>query len=257
MSYDENPGKSKRDWLHVVKVAKVITDWRKTLSGKLELLFVQQCGKGTLENYHALRTCAPYIMASQTVVGAPNYYYTDAVKAVCEKPDVDGKAVAALFKKHETDDMFTTYTTLNDKALEALPEKLNAVLKPLLEAKEFKKPTIQGQQRRRRGEENAAISARMCFQGGADEAMVDGIALLKAMCETNKLDAAPVDVFAKWVKEDLITEHRVSPPRKALAGDWCGFSIYVPLSQDALDRYKDYPIYKDTKLKELMAKMVK
>jgi len=260
MSHDENPGKSGRDWLHVVKVAKVITDWRKTLAGKLELLFIQQCGKGTLENYHAFRTCAPYIMASQTTVGAPNYYYTKAVKAVCEKPRVDGKAVAALFKQHETNNMFTTYTTLNDKALNALPEKLNAVLTALLEAKEFKKPDIQPQFQRRRRGQNAqpeGPGARMCFQGGRDEAMVDGLALLKAMYEANKLDAGPIDAFAKWVKEELITEHRVSPDRKAMAGDWCGFSLYVPLTQDALDRYKDYPIYKDTKLKELMAKMVK
>jgi hypothetical protein len=85
MSYDTYPGKgATQNWLHAVKVADVITEWRKGLSGKLEFVFIQQCGKGTLENFHAFRDAAPYVMASQTVVGAPNYYYTDALKAVCE-----------------------------------------------------------------------------------------------------------------------------------------------------------------------------
>lgn len=257
MSYDENPGKSKRDWLHAVKVADVISAWRKTLTGKLEYVFIQQCGKGTLENYYAFRNTAPYVMASQTTVGAPNYYYTDALKEICAKPDIDGKQVSHLFQQHETDNMFTTYTTINDKALIALPEKLNAVLKPLLEAKEFKKPAILGERIRRAEKAPEGPSARMCFQGGADESMVDGLALLKALYEANKLEMAAYDAFAKWVKDDLITEHRVSPARETVAGSWCGFSLYVPRTEAALERYKDYPIYKDTTLKELMAKMVK
>ena len=98
MSNDGGPGPSKREWLHAVKVADVLSAWRKTLPGKLELVFLQQCGKGALENYHAFKATAPYVMASQTVVGAPNYYYTDMVKDICAKPDVDGKTLAELIR---------------------------------------------------------------------------------------------------------------------------------------------------------------
>jgi hypothetical protein len=257
MSYDENPGKGgTQNWLHAVKVANVITEWRKSLTGKLEFVFIQQCGKGTLENFHAFRDTAPYVMASQTVVGAPNYYYTKAITAVCEKPNVDGKEVSHLFQQHETDNMFTTYTTMNDTALKALPEKLDAVLKPLLELKEVTKPTILAEFKRRSEKAPDGAFCRMCFESGRDERMVDGIALLTALYEANELDKAPLDTFATWAKESLVTEHRVSPKRESHAGTWCGFSLYVPKTAEALKRYEDYPIYKETKLDDLMAKLV-
>lgn len=255
MSHDEYPGvENGQNWLHAVKVANVISDWRQSLDGALELVFIQQCGKGALENYHAFRHTAPYVMASQTVVGAPNYYYTEALKAICEKPDVDGKAVAALFKKHETTNMFTTYTTLNAKALADVPERLNAVLKPLLEVEELKKASILPQFRR--GPSQAeATQARMCFQPARDEYFVDGLELLTALYKANELETKPLEAFAKWSKDELITEHRVSPPRETMAGSWCGFSLYVPANKVALDRYsKDYPIYKESNLEKLMAK---
>jgi hypothetical protein len=256
MSYDTYPGKgATQNWLHAVKVADVITEWRKGLSGKLEFVFIQQCGKGTLENFHAFRDAAPYVMASQTVVGAPNYYYTDALKAVCEKPDVDGKEISHLFQQNETDNMFTTYTTMNDKALKEVSGKLDAVLKPLLEVKELKRPTILDEYKRRGEKAPEGASCRMCFEGGPDEQMVDGIALLTALYDANELDKAALDTFAAWAKETLITEHRVSPRRESHAGTWCGFSLYVPKTTEALERYKDYPIYKDSKLEELMAKL--
>lgn len=256
MSHDEYPGvENGQNWLHAVKVANVISDWRKSLDGGLELVFIQQCGKGALENYHAFRHTAPYVMASQTVVGAPNYYYTDALKAICVKPDVDGKAVAALFKQHETNNMYTTYTTLSAKALADAPEKLNAVHKPLLALEEFKKPTLLPQFRRG-PRQLEATQAQMCFQPARDEYFVDGLALLNALYAANELEREPLEAFAKWVKEELITEHRVSPLRESMAGSWCGFSLYVPANKAALERYqKDYPIYKESNLAKLMLKL--
>ncbi|MBE7491967.1 MAG: hypothetical protein HS108_09480 [Planctomycetes bacterium] len=257
MSHDETPGPSGRDWLHVVKVAEVIANWRKDLPGRLEHLFVQQCGKGALENYHAFAKAAPWVMASQTVVGAPNYYYTEVVKALCAKPDVDGKELAALIQKHETDNMFTTYTLVNNAAMEKLPEKLNAVLKPLLELETLRQPAILAENPRRNEAKPEGAFCRRCFQPANDESFVDGLALLRALYDANGLDKAPCDTFAAWVKEDLVALHRVSPRATAKAGDWCGFSLYVPSTKAALERYKEYPIYKDTKLKELMARLVK
>jgi hypothetical protein len=77
------------------------------------------------------------------------------------------------------------------------------------------------------------------------------------MYEANKLDLKPYEAFAKWAREELITEHRCSPAKEAHAGTWCGFSIYVPANVTALERYADYAIYKDTKLYELMSRLLK
>jgi len=259
MSHDEYPGvRNGQNWLHAVKVADVIAEWRRSLDGgELELMFIQQCGKGTIENYHAFRHTSPFVMASQTIVGAPNYYYTDMMKAVCEEPDIDGKALAALIKKHETNNMYVTYTTVCSKALGDTIERVNAVIKPLLELEEFKRPTVLPEPRGAMPTLEPG-QATMCFQPSRDEFFVDGLALLKALYAANKLDEAPLKEFSKWVQESLIVEHRVSPLRTRQASTWCGFSVYVPATRAAMDRYrKDYPIYKESRLDELMDKLTR
>jgi hypothetical protein len=258
MSYDENPGEGAKEWLKLPQVAPILAQFRKDVSNRLELVFIQQCGKGALENFHAMRSTAPFVMASQTVVGAPNYYYTAALKAVCAKPEIDGKQLAQLFTDNETANMFTTYTTLNEKALGELAKKLDAALKPLLDLKELVKPTILPEfDRRGKKEPVEGVSVRMCFQPASDEQFCDGLAWLKAMYEANKLDMKTYDAFAKWVADELVSIHLCSPNQKTHAGSWCGFSIYVPGNEKALERYKDYPIYADTQLDELMSKLVK
>ena len=47
---------------------------------EVELLFLQQCGKGTLENYYSFKDAAKVVMGSQTNVGAPNSYYAASVR---------------------------------------------------------------------------------------------------------------------------------------------------------------------------------
>ncbi len=189
MSKDENPGKGGKEWLKLPQVAPLLVQFRKDVMNTLELVFIQQCGKGALENFHAMRGVAPYVMASQTVVGTPNYYYVAALKAVCRKPEIDGKQLARLFTDHETAEMFTTYTTINEKALNELTTKLDAALKPLLDLEELAKPTILPEFDKRGKEVPVeGTSVRMCFQPASDEQFCDGLAWLKAMYEANKLD---------------------------------------------------------------------
>lgn len=246
MSHDEHPGsEGGQNWLYPPDVAPVLTAFRKEVPGEVELMFYQQCGKGTLENVHAMKDTAKFIMASQTVVGAPNYYYTDAVKYVGEHPEIDGKELAKQFTERETANMFTTYTTFDAAALGDLPAKLAPVLAPLrakdvVEAPKFRE-----------------LKLRPCFDMPPDEVMFDGFPLLAGLYQANGLDEAPLDAFKAWVKESLITSHRVSPDRMARASSWCGFSIYVPLSPGALSRYAPtYPIYQQTELDELWGSLM-
>src|SRR5690606_40110425 len=81
--------------------------------------------------------------------------------------------------------------------------KLDAVLKPLLEVKEFKKPNLVRQRVRSRN----AAAMRTCFDMPG-EYFVDGLALLKGLYAANELDTKPLEEFSKWVKESLITGHR-------------------------------------------------
>ena len=236
MCLDDDPGRgSQRRWLQVPKVADVVTDWRARTAGEVELLFLQQCGKGALANYHALRDAARYVMASQTVVGAPNYYYTPALAALAAEPSADGLQLARWIMEHETPNMFTTYTALAADALQELPRRLDAALAPLLDAKAA--PTA---------------SPPPCFEAG-QERFRDGLAWLSARYEAAGLDDAPLDRFSRWVRRELIAAHRVSP-RRPDAEAWCGFSIFVPGSPAQLAPYRgEYALYRESQLDELLA----
>lgn len=239
MSYDEHPGGAGgQDWLYPPEVGKVIGAFRAQVKGEVELMFYQQCGKGSLENYYAMRGAAKYVMGSQTTVGAPNRYYTDAIKAVCEQPERTGRELAALFTEHETADMFTTYTTLDCAALGDLPKQLDAVLEPLLAVETLSV--------------EAVAQLRPCFtfpSGRPIELFFDGVAMLDALYAAHELDRAPLEAFQTWVKETLITSHRVSPRQNEGAEGWCGFSIFLPTFPQRLAKYREtYSIYADTKL---------
>ena len=96
---------------------------------------------------------------------------------------------------------------------------------------------------------------RVCFQPSPDERFVDALELLKSLYHANKLDMSVYNAFERWGKEELIIEHRVSTEGAGHAGTWCGFSLYVPGTKAALERYKAYPIYRQTRLGDPMARM--
>jgi hypothetical protein len=261
---DPKKAKVRPRWLEVVETAGVLSTWRKKLPAgqQVELMFLQQCGKGALENYHAFRESAKVLMGSQTIVGAPNAYYTEVVQALCAKPAVDGEALAAAIRDAETPNMFTTYTTVRGAAMADLPAKLAPVLAPLmakekLEAGRYDLKTFAAAAQGRPAPAALATAEGAiptCFDQPGDEPFFDGLALLEALYAANGLDRAPLEAFATWAKGTMIAGHRVSPRHTEVAGSWCGFSIMVPISREAITRYAHYPIYRETQLDELLGK---
>lgn len=256
MCHDEHPGKrGGQKWLFLPHVADVIRAFREKVrpeGSEVELVFLQQCGKGALENYDCFRGATRYVMGSQTVVGAPNRYYQAAISWAGEHPEAEGLALAKKITESETPDMFTTYTTVSTAALEALPERLAPVLRPLLDLKTLRPPT----------------GLVPCFDlaTGAPPALAqkleaerfhDGLAWLEGLYAANALDRAPLAAFSSWLKQELVVSHRVSPRRVEEAGSWCGLSLYTPYTAKLLARYrKAYPIYERTELDELHERLL-
>lgn len=261
---DLKKAKIRPRWLEVVETAGVLSTWRKALpAGQTsELMFLQQCGKGALENYHAFRDAAKVLMGSQTIVGAPNAYYAKVVQGLCARPDVDGEALAAAIREAETPNMFTTYTTVRGAALADLPAKLAPVLAPLMAREELEagrydlKTFAAAAQGKPAPAALATVEGAIptCFDQPGDEPFFDGLALLETLYAANRLDRAPLEAFAAWARTTMIAGHRVSPRHTEVAGSWCGFSIMVPISREAITRYAHYPLYKETQLDELLGK---
>ncbi len=72
MCLDEQPGKPKaKKWLSARQVGPILKRFRESLEGDVALLFLQQCGRGSIDNLYNFRVAAQFILSSQTVVGAP------------------------------------------------------------------------------------------------------------------------------------------------------------------------------------------
>lgn len=244
MCHDERPGPSGRDWLYPPAVARVLERWRSGLRAaqrELERVFLQQCGRGSLENLHAFRAAAPLVMASQTVVGAPNRYYAPALQRLGRTPQGDGLALARAITECETPDMFTTYTTVRGARLAELSGRLDALLRPVLAGGPAGGPA---------GDEVRAGLAP-CFDAGS-ERFYDALPWLAALYAARGLDPAPVRAFGEWVARELVAVHRVSPRAGPQAKAWSGVALFSPASGRELGRYReDYPLYRESLLDEL------
>jgi len=99
MCLDWHPGgKSRKRWLSARKTGDALRALRRRVTAdgrsEVELLFLQQCGRGSIENLYNFRGAARAVLASQAPVGAPNDYYRATFFRLGRKPDVDGFEVA-------------------------------------------------------------------------------------------------------------------------------------------------------------------
>ena len=128
VAFDEYP---RSGWMELPELADTLEGWRVTVGGDVELLFLQQCGKGSIENFYELRDTARVLMSSQTSIGAPNAYYADLVHHVSARPASTGVEVAQRIAESDADGMFVSYSAVWASALSELPEILDSALRPL------------------------------------------------------------------------------------------------------------------------------
>jgi hypothetical protein len=105
-----------RTWMRIDQFASAVSNFNRSTSGRVELLFFQNCNKATLEVVYEARNCARYTLASQLTLGAPNYYYEGFLKRLQEL-SIDGREAAIAIMDSETLDMYHTLTRLTIKLL--------------------------------------------------------------------------------------------------------------------------------------------
>jgi len=228
MCLDENPGGgSDKQWLSSVGVGKSLRLVNEELKGRLALVFLQQCGRGTLESLYNFRDSGELIMASQFSVGAPNTYYTETLKWLGRTPTAGASQLAA--KIAETDKHYRTYTTVDGKALSELPKRVNSYLRNI--------------QPIRRGFLWSGLWPSVRFSG---ERYFDVGQLLKRW-EPYSDDSG---AFKNWLQTNLISSVYMREGYLGYFGDRLGLNLFIPNSEQMLLRYGDYPFYQQTNLHE-------
>jgi hypothetical protein len=250
MCLDRRPGgKSTKQWLSARKTGPMLKAFRDRVkaggTSDVELLFLQQCGRGSIENLYNFRGAARAVLASQARMGAPNDYYRATFLRLGRKPDVDGFEVADGILWDE--EQFTSLVCVDGAKLAGLPARLDPVVEELLAAPALRAP--------------AAGMAALCFRSRyrKDETLYDLLHWFEQTYAASALKPATAKalaVFRKWVETELIVHHRKHPLHRKRIRDWTGLGLFVPVAETVRGRYPDdYPLYAACGLSKLMKKL--
>lgn len=236
-----NDGHGGSTWLDPRHVAETLTRWDAETPGELDVVFLQQCGKASVETLHALAPAADWIVASEAVIGAPNFYYPAVLAALVAQPTLDGEALARAMVSHDRADMYRTYTVARSSGLLALPAHLDPVLAPLL-----------------------ALGSELRWTGGPEpvftidgERYLDLLSLLTLLYADNGLDPTALADFRAWWTDAVIAHHQISPDHPRDGRRLSGASVLLPAEPGGWRAYADFPLYQQTRLAELMDQLLR
>jgi hypothetical protein len=138
MCFDGAPETRGRSWMSGRALGEKL---RKSspFHGRWPLLFLQQCGRGTLENLYSFRGTADYVMASPRNVGAPNTYYTAVHEWLGQTPNASGAEIATRIATE--DEHYRSYTCVVAARLGELPGRLQAAIRPFLDKRRLARPS--------------------------------------------------------------------------------------------------------------------
>lgn len=226
MCSDDIPGTAGKRWMSGARLGSMLRELKSDLGDRWELLFLQQCGRGSAENLFSFRGTARYIMSSPVIVGAPNTYYSKTHEWLGTRPDCSGEELAE--KIMQEDQHFAVYTCLRSLELEKLPSAIDELLSQFFKKKSLVQPD------------------RFPFIYGNREKLVDLNAYFQALAQKNSVEEHSCRQFGAWLSQRLFT--RVTQ-RKNLG--LCGLSLYVPQTSRARGRYGWLDLYRQSQLAHL------
>ncbi|MGK7886851.1 MAG: clostripain-related cysteine peptidase [Crocosphaera sp.] len=127
---DHGIGCQKRTWMKIDEFAEAVAAFNKKLHKKIELLYFQNCNKSTLEVIYETQECSRYTLASQFLLGAPNYYYERFLKNL--ENIKSGLDAGRLIIESERSDMYYSLTLVTNQYLKQIPLKFSKVIESLL-----------------------------------------------------------------------------------------------------------------------------
>jgi hypothetical protein len=221
-------------WLRASEAGEIVAGFNQETDRKVRLVFLQQCGRATIQNLYSFVDAAEYIMASPLVVGAPNTYYTKTIASVAQDPNITGEILAATIMQE--DEHYTLYTLISNKELQRLPEKLAPVLKSF-------------------GHASALYQPKSCphiFEYESEK-FYDLKSYFHALnLANNNIAGKELDNFFNWCQDSLIVSKAVRESELHIEPSYSGLSIYVPSSPNADTGYSFLSLHQQTNLEQTM-----
>ncbi len=238
MSHDEFGGGI---WLDPRHVSEALKAWDERHDGALDLVFLQQCGKASIETLHAFADTADVIVASEAVLGAPNFYYSEALSTLSNTPTLSGAELGTLLVQLDRPDMYRSYTVASGSALAELPSRLAPALAPLM-----------------------ALEDSLHWTGGPEPAFEtrgerypDLFGLLGILYADNNLDPAALVTLRTWWDAQVLLSHQISPNHPRDAQRLSGATVLLPTIPGSWRAYADYPLYQQSDLPLLLDRLAR
>lgn len=219
-------------WMSICKLRDIIDRFQQDIGRQVEMLFLQNCFKGTLETHYTLRNVARFTLSSPVLVGAPNRYYEGTLQFIRDNPAVDGFALAQSIMETEQDYMYHIYTVTANQYLSSLPDQLDPVIQAFLAS----------------GVRNIHLGALRQFEYSGEK-YVDVLEFLELIAGRSRSSHALFEAFKVYWTGSLIRKIQYSP--RSTYPELGGLMMLLPSTVADLDRYMYLPIYQDTSLSDL------
>jgi len=243
ISPDDHPYPNRGNkWMNIHKLSKIITNFNQQVNNKLELVFFQNCNKGTIEVNYTLRNTVKYTLSSQLLLGAPNYYYQQLFTYLSQNTQVNGAELAMKIMEFEQKDMYHSYTLTNNQNLGKLPSKIN----PLIDA--IVKSNI--------GKIDLNTIKTYIYLG---ERYTDSLQFFQYLTNESGVNQQLYQDLADFIQTKMI--YKVQQGGTLLENrdkykDFCGLGIFLPSHQQELDKYRYLQVFNDLKLTQLFKKVL-
>jgi hypothetical protein len=211
-----------RTWMTIDKFAIAVNRFNRKTGDRVELLFFQNCTKATLEVIYETRYCARYTLASQFVLGAPNYYYSGFFSHL-QKSGLGGKEAAIAIMNAEQPNMYGTLTLIDNQAVNLIPDRLSKLFNTAFE-----------------DHQGYIDIPKIITYRYADEQQCDLLSFIEAfLAQGSYSDRAALE-FTKFLNRSVILAHKTDGELYSNLdfAKLCGLGLYLPESVREIDRYR-------------------
>jgi hypothetical protein len=220
-------------WLSARAVGDAVRAWmRRSKLGEREvpLVFLQQCGRASIEALMNLRHTSEAVLASQRTLGACNTYYESLLAYASLHPNASASALAEVV--FDADRNYQSYTLVRTRAIDAWPQHANALTTAIFARTPAPDATT-------------LSSMSPCFSAGL-ETNYDLAQVVRAV----SVSRGPVadqaaQALLHWLRDELVMAHRRRGTDMASV-NWCGVSTHVPTFAPLIDFYPQQPAYRET-----------
>ena len=230
--HPESRPRSNIQWMNIQDIATALEAFNQKIAGRVELLFLQNCCKGTLENLYTFRHSARYTLASQTRIGAPNHYYEGFFQSLGKDPYGNGAEIAERLVSFEREHMYNGFALIDNAAMDKLPAHLDPLINAIVSR-----------------ETQAHLTSNITGYEHMNEYLVDLLSLFGSVTHQVGAEQRIYGDFERYFTSQLRLRHMESP--RADKKNLSGISVYFPSLPEDLNRYRHLDIYSDTRLADL------